>query len=325
VSAPRCPLDAERPVALLANGIGDAVLGLPALRALAALFHGRLTVVCPRSHYESFFHGLPIRPIHPEFRLEGDTRRVDAAALTRQIEGCDLFLSLVPWFNADLQLLLDLVGPPDSIGFFPPYRRHIPLDYRKHSAELAFDLVRDLCPSAALDGYAAPPDLPDWATRWARETLSEIVAPVRVLALHMETLPSKMWPGRRLERVLAGFLEEHPDTLFVAVGSRAPALTRRRVARRLIPATGLALPVSAALVSLADAFLGVDSCMLHVADLARVPGVGLFGPTSPAEFGFRFAAHRHVSGGGAMSGVHEDEVLDALLHVFETHVVSKGA
>jgi ADP-heptose:LPS heptosyltransferase len=34
--------------------------------------------------------------------------------------------------------------------------------------------------------------------------------------------------------------------------------------------------------------------MLHLADLYQVPGVGLFGPTDPSEFGFRFARHLHV-------------------------------
>jgi ADP-heptose:LPS heptosyltransferase len=66
------------------------------------------------------------------------------------------------------------------------------------------------------------------------------------------------------------------------------------------------------LVGEADLFVGVDSCMLHVADLFRVPGVGLFGPTRPRQWGFRFGLHRHVVTEGDMSEIREDEVLGAL-------------
>jgi ADP-heptose:LPS heptosyltransferase len=66
----------------------------------------------------------------------------------------------------------------------------------------------------------------------------------------------------------------------------------------------------------ADAFLGVDSCMLHAADLFRVPSVGLFGPTRPSEFGLRFARHRIADGRGSMAALTPDVAaasLDELL------------
>jgi ADP-heptose:LPS heptosyltransferase len=65
------------------------------------------------------------------------------------------------------------------------------------------------------------------------------------------------------------------------------------------------------LVGTADLFVGIDSSMLHAADLARVPGVGLFGPTRAAEWGFRFAPHRHVDR-TTMADITVDAVLDAL-------------
>jgi len=67
-----------------------------------------------------------------------------------------------------------------------------------------------------------------------------------------------------------------------------------------------------AIVEEADLFLGVDSCMLHVADLNRIPGVGLFGPTSAKTFGFRFSEHKHIDGNGRMSHISEEAVIRAL-------------
>jgi hypothetical protein len=51
--------------------------------------------------------------------------------------------------------------------------------------------------------------------------------------------------------------------------------------------------------------------MLHAADLARVPGVGLFGPTRSATWGFRFGPHRHLDE-RKMADITVDEVLRAL-------------
>jgi len=52
--------------------------------------------------------------------------------------------------------------------------------------------------------------------------------------------------------------------------------------------------------------------MLHAADLLRIPGVGLFGPTAPWQYGFRFAPHRHIRRGRGMNRISEAEVLRAL-------------
>src|SRR5262249_37867678 len=58
----------------------------------------------------------------------------------------------------------------------------------------------------------------------------------------------------------------------------------------------MALPLghALALTATADLFVGVDSCFLHAADLARVPSVGLFFATEPHEFGTQWSHHRHL-------------------------------
>src|SRR4029077_19855198 len=86
---------------------------------------------------------------------------------------------------------------------------------------------------------------------------------------------------------------------------------------RLLSLDGLPLANALALATLSDMFLGVDSCMLHMADVSRVPGVGLFGPApddplGAQEVGFRLADHLHISGEGSMTDVKVPDVLNAL-------------
>jgi ADP-heptose:LPS heptosyltransferase len=85
---------------------------------------------------------------------------------------------------------------------------------------------------------------------------------------------------------------------------------------RVSPHLGLPLDLAMGLVANADLFVGIDSSMLHAADLARVPGVGLFGPTRAATWGFRFAPHRHVDM-SAMEDITAIDVLDAMEDLVE--------
>jgi hypothetical protein len=55
--------------------------------------------------------------------------------------------------------------------------------------------------------------------------------------------------------------------------------------------------------------------MLHVADMARVPGVGLFGPTSAKEFGFYIGPHIMIQADGSMDKIGIDMVTEALNRV----------
>ncbi|MFE8604306.1 glycosyltransferase family 9 protein [Archangium violaceum] len=61
-------------------------------------------------------------------------------------------------------------------------------------------------------------------------------------------------------------------------------LTESALRNRVLSCSGShALPVAMAVVACAYLVLGLDSCMLHVADFFHVPAVGVFGPPDPAH------------------------------------------
>jgi ADP-heptose:LPS heptosyltransferase len=107
-----------------------------------------------------------------------------------------------------------------------------------------------------------------------------------VLAIHADTSPEKMWRSERFIAALDIFLERHHEFFVFLVGGTSQALDRGSHGDRVILAYHLPFDAICALVASADLFLGVDSCMLHLADLEMIPSVGLFGPTRAAEFGF---------------------------------------
>lgn len=308
-------LDALHPVAIFANGFGDCLLGLPALRATASLFSGRLTLICPPGIARLFFSDVPLGVVCGcEMRQVPQGRAFDADELSKRLMGCDLLLSLnSTWHSPDVDRLLALLSPAASVGFFPGFTVTLPRAADKHSADLVFDVPQRLKPSLRLEDFAAPPAFPSQAHQLARKMKGLLPAGARMLLVHADTKPEKMWPAERFVAVLDDFLERHRDFITVVVGAKRLPLDAGRHGKRVFMCCELPLPVSLALIGEADLFLGVDSCMLHAADLFRVPGVGLFGPTKCAEWGFRIGPHRHVSGdGGNMDRIRVDDVLDAL-------------
>src|SRR5215510_3530534 len=308
-------LSAEHPVAFFCNGYGDNLLNLPALRALSRLFEGRLTLVCRQGPDLFCFDDLAVnRRITLDARFNGKDYQFDAVAAAAEIGRCDLFLSLVPWRSSLLSNLLEAWGDIVSIGFFENYTRRLRLDYDKPSADLAFDIVRSLRPDYQLHDFLEPLRYPTERRREVHEIFSMLEAGTRTLSVHMDTRTHKNWDENRWVESLDAFLDQHPCFIALLVGrpERPVDTAQWRNAGRVIPCYGLSLPSSCCLVAESDLFIGIDSCMLHVADMARVPGVGLFGPTNAKEFGFYIGPHIMIQADGSMEKIASDIVTEAL-------------
>lgn len=160
-----------------------------------------------------------------------------------------------------------------------------------------------------LDNLSKPVQLPCKDVERARLLRAKVPQPVHVMAIHTETVPEKMWPTDRFISLLDKFFENHPNYVAFVVDKADRALDAGEHSNHVIPLPFQPLATAFALVGESDLFLGVDSCMLHAADLFRVPGVGLFGPTDYRVFGFRFGSHQHVYSNGCMEDINEEDVL----------------
>jgi hypothetical protein len=308
-------LSAEYPLAFFFNGYGDNFLNLPALRALCQLFEGRLTLVCRQGPDLFCFDDLAVnRKITLDARFTGEVYEFDAVAAAAEIGKCDLFLSLVPWSSSSLSNLLGAWDGMMSIGFFENYTRRLRRDYDKPSADLAFDIVRSLRPDYQLHDFLEPLRYPTARRQDVHEIFSMLEPGTRTLSVHMDTHAHKLWDETRWVESLDAFLDKHTNFVVLLVGrpDRTVDTEQWRNAERVIPCYGLSLPSSCCLVAESDLFIGIDSCMLHVADLARVPGVGLFGPTNIKEFGFYIGPHIMIQAEGSMEKIEASMVTEAL-------------
>ena len=293
-------LNVSSAAVFFANGIGDTLLSLPALRALTRIFPNKLTLICPEYN---FYVGLSeLRAarfvVPPRFSVD---------EIVARLETCDVFLSLTPWLSVSQLVLLDEIRPIHSVGYFPEFEFRLPLDFEIHAVDLAFKMAKAFDPSLNVDDFSVFPRISETVRKKARVLRSLLPAGCRILAVHLETRPEKMWPLERSVELLELFLNRNPEFVALVFGWN-DIFEQKSIPAGVIPCCKVPLQLTFAMLELADLFFGIDSSILHAADLLRLPGLGLFGPTNCARWGFRFGPHIHVSGGNLMEGIEVDAV-----------------
>jgi len=325
-------LRAERPAVCFVSNIGDSVMTLPTLRALGEMFTAPLTLICPKVVFDLCFRevsahqvdttGLPLTGPHP---LPGaPLRHVDHETLASEIGAVDVFIDTLPWSALSSTVIRPLVqrlAPKTSIGFPTDYVYDVVIAREEcHSADLMFKFARLFDPSVRIETYAQPVPIPASVREEAQSIRAAVPAGTKVLVVHADTdWAEKRWPAGRFVELLDRFLSRHRDFVAWIVGMGHEELTAGRERDRVFSQLGLPLDLTMGLVANADLFVGIDSSMLHAADLARVPGVGLFGATRAATWGFRFGPHRHVDR-STMADITVEEVLGAMEDLAKEHV-----
>ncbi|MFL9992910.1 hypothetical protein PQR34_18590 [Paraburkholderia sediminicola] len=318
-------LSAHFPVVFAYNGgIGDRLCNLPALRALVSLFPKRLALVCHKGDRERYYSDLNLRAVY-EIELEriDSGWLFDAAALGHCMGICDLLLCVNPWHTGSVSELLARFPNAESVGFFSDFRHHLSCDYYGHAIDMAFAVPAYLSKRLRLIDFSQPLAISRVASAIARDFRQRCVGSQRTLFVHMDTKREKCWARERFEHVLHRFLREFPDFSALVVDHHVDAVEHTGFPSRLLPVR-LPLDASFGVLRDSDLFLGIDSCHLHAADLFRVQGVGLFGPTTCHRWGFKFSNHQHIQGrNGSMDTIEVDEVCDALFRLARSYMLNK--
>lgn len=317
-------LQAHRPALCFVTNIGDALLTLPTLRALGELFTAPITLICPKVVFDLCFRevshlhvdttGLPLTGPHPAPGVP--LRAIDHQTLAEQIGAVDVFIDTLAWnslSNVVIRPLVERLAPTTTIGFPAKYGYDFVVTKEEcHAADLTFKLARLFDASLRIENYAQPLALPSSVWDRVRSIRSALPEGTKVLAVHADTnWAEKRWSAEKFIDLLDRFLSRHRDFVVWIVGLGHEELKTGRERDRVFPYLGMPLDLAIGMVCRADLFLGIDSAMLHAADLGRVPGVGLFGPTRSATWGFRFEHHRHVDM-ATMADISVEAVLDAL-------------
>ncbi|MEO0649467.1 MAG: glycosyltransferase family 9 protein [Planctomycetota bacterium] len=278
---------ARRPAVLFGYGIGDHLIHLPALRALAELFPGALQVKCRPGLEELFFGDVEVgRFFEDDFSEEGLDRIPVEKPLPAALREADLILSLNNWSTPGFEQLMGRLRHIPCVGFDEGCSTRLPYDSGKHTAQLSFDLVRAIEPSLQLETFARPPLLSVSALEFADGLRAGLRPGDQLVAVHPFCRSSvRSLPSAAVEGWLTESVETDPRLHFALLGPEAAGLRHLDASDRIHLCDRLPLADSIAIIAAADLYVGIDSSLLHAADLLRTPALAIFGLSSAAQWG----------------------------------------
>lgn len=285
---------ASRVIAFFGNGIGDGVLALPTLRALKYWYGSRIHFVVNQRFVASELGFANCSVIEMPMNIRKDGREFDHTILRERMQDCDLFMCLAQWSSNSLERLLD-GSPATTVGFCRGFDLEIASPDGVHQFDLMFSLARTICKNFHVEMFSSPLE-PPANVRGAAQDIIDQIQSERVIGFHPEgSYPEKSCSAKLTEQMVRALAERHPRAT-VCVFGIAPDLKRlESIAENVVVLNTVPFDLGAHLISYMDLFIGVDSSFLHAADLARVPGIGLFGPTDCSNWGYRFSKHTHFT------------------------------
>jgi len=310
------PEDVHSPVivSLHVGGLGDRLMTVPAMQALDTVFPGKLTVICDDIYNRDVYAGLNLRRV-VEFRHGQEPKALeDLKKLTTLLAGCDVIIFFDTVDASANRELASMLQPCCTVSLWS-WSKHVPLIHGEtpNRVDRMFSLAQVFDPSLRLECYARPCFSPLFYDR-AQQIRKMLPSEFRVLAVHADTTDMRVHPKMfclpSLRASLDLFLDNNEDYVVFLLGWEDVGIRTIRNSDRVISCLQLPFPIQCCLAGIADAFVGFDSCYLHAADLFQVPGVGLFGPTDPRQWGFRFSPHKHLE---ATNGdLNPTEIFEAL-------------
>ena len=276
--------------------LGDAVLTLPLIKALALRFPDAEIHLFVRKGVEALFAGQPeLAGVHG-FDKRGAQKGMGAARsfgaeLGRQ--GFDL------WISAHTSMRSAVVsmstGIKDRIGYDAPwYNRFVYAEAVKRRFDELEEVERLLTLGEPL-GISGPApevmlELPDDKLREAEEFFSGLGGNPVVGVHPGSTWETKKWPEQNFARVIDKCINDgFKVVLFGGPDEKSlcqSVLAQVEQADKVIDLSGkLGLQQLAAHIRQLDVYLSNDSGPMHIAWIQKVPVVAMFGPTV-RRFGF---------------------------------------
>ena len=284
------------------RGIGDVIWHLPFIQAIASVSPSRqVTFLAPPSSCaEQLLAADPSVAETIYFEHTGSELRRVANMLK--------LTALLRWEAFRQVWILDrtlrpalaarLAGVPERIGLGLGAQRLFitnPGIDRSHFHDQPVDWLRALMAAMQVPLASTEPDL-----HLPPETLAEIGqkfagAPRPWIALGLgASHPDKDWPDTHWANFLAGLRQRVQGTVFLIGGGMNSARAERFIGQsagaRTINACDLGLPDAAALLRLADLFVGPSSAPMNLAVAGGTDAFGLFGSTPVLTYSKRIHA-----------------------------------
>jgi heptosyltransferase II len=282
------------------NWVGDAIMALPAIRAVRKRFLQAEIVILARPYVAEIYRHQDVADRLIPYDVRGEHAGISGREhLAAQLRAQEFDVALLMQNAFDAAWLAWRAGIPQRIGYARDGRsllltKAIPVpqlsEIPPHEKFYYLELLRRV---GWIDDLSDDPfielDVCTEASRRAAESLSAAGARPNALRVAIGAGASygsaKCWPPSRFAEV-ANRLQSESDADMILFGTAAEAAVSQAIIagmrRPPIDLTGkTAIADLPALLSQCHLFLGNDSGAMHVAAAVGLPVVAVFGPTDP--------------------------------------------
>jgi lipopolysaccharide heptosyltransferase II len=286
--------------------IGDVVFTTPAIHALRRRFpDAQLSYIVEPSAAPVVLHNPNLSDVIVAPRVPGLSGLLADVALGRRLRAARYDIAIDFHGGPRASLLTWLSGAPVRIGYEIAgrswmYTRRIARPRalrRRHSVENQWDLLDSLDiapPTRSIDPVEMPADGTTTAAVEARLRRCGVRPNDQIVVVHVSAgNPFRRWPIEHFVALIAKLAGGDSKRRFVVTSGPSEGDAASRViaearsalgedaAERVISCGEFSLAELRALFDRAALYIGGDSGPLHIAATAKVPIVGLYGPTLP--------------------------------------------
>ena len=279
------------------NGFGDYVIHRGALSLLASRLDKPTRLIYGEGTHDFLVKDLPFDVFLPT-RIappnRGNGRYFDVSAVMDASSPTDTLVNLASWEGPSIERLRAQLQPARYVW----NSDWMTWDERgPNVTEIAYHAVKTAVPDAVIADLRLPPafrpELEHAVDKLLRQLRDQGYA--RYVCVHLDSSESKPWPAPAVADAVCAVLARHADVCVLVIG-REDKLPRCPChGGRVVFLENLSLEASMCIVSRCSAIVGVDSCMMKVADQFGLPGAALFATARDAvRWGSYWTPFEHI-------------------------------
>ncbi|MGA2281474.1 MAG: glycosyltransferase family 9 protein [Verrucomicrobiota bacterium] len=274
-------------------GIGDTLLATPFIHELRANFpDATIDALVKETGSKELLENNPhLNRVHQKNLIHSGKFEALRFLMSFRREHYDISVNTHPQSRIIYRLAARIIGATTRIsheyecfGWFDRrlVNKTLPQDYSRHSIENNFDVLPLLgakikLPAHQMEIFLAPDD-----EKWADEFLAQNrLAGQKILGVHVgsggtKNLPLKRWPLKHYAGLVRRLDQERPDIRVLLFGGPEetkdhPVLLAQSNREFVLEAKTQNFRQTAALIKRCNAFLSVDTVLMHVAAAVKVP------------------------------------------------------
>lgn len=273
------------------NGIGDSIMMLPALRALAVEVASDIKILSNPQYSGNVLYEFSRNLI----ALEDDVRpEVKNQKILDCIEWADVVVVYSTWDIVNKLGICAYLENKMVFGYFSEYCNHLIRYDDRNMIDQYFSVASSFNKGISIGCYSYPLILPDFSQRYASVLYSAFSTETVLIGIHTHTKEEKMVSAECFVKTLEIIKNVHPNSVFILVDPIDTAFSES-VEEDLVSLKGLDISIIMEFLKYISLIVCIDSCILHAADFRQIPMISFFPVTDVTNWGPRYSRSLVIS------------------------------